>query len=363
MPSRILNRQRQLAEQGRLRLGTFDIAANGKGRPRASHHWIITSHWEEYVRKAAELWGGEPEFYKPQGHGVEQWRVITTSAAIDAILPPFEPLMQAYEQWSAGGCQRRCDGGTEQFSGAPCLCIAEFGDDWHLQPAGRVCATKSRLKVLLPDMPGMGSWRLETGSFYAADELAGMVDGIRIAVGQNVLVPVRLRIEPRTRTFQNQTKRYIVPVLELRGITAGELLSGSYRGLGSLESSERKALPGASDSEPAPDYVAAAHEAGDLEAVRQIWHLAEKAGHLSEDLKTELTRIGQSFTVVEPETDEDPDAVWNEILVYVGSHIGWETQQLLDDFPKRSGGIMASDASGADMRKYLNALKTEGVGK
>lgn len=365
MPSRILNRQRQLAEQGRLRLGTFEAAGNGKMRPKASHHWVITSHWEEYVVKAAELWGGTAEPYKPQGHGAPGWRVITEARSIAALLPPFEPLQQAYELWTAGGCQRRCDGATEQFTGAPCMCIAQYGDEWHTQPAGKVCATKSRLKVLLPDMPGMGSWRLETGSFYAADELAGIVDGIRLAVG-NVLVPVTLRIEQRTRIANNQTKQYIVPVLDLRDVSAGALLSGNYRGLASLEQAreERQALP-AAPAEAPPDYVAAALEAGDLEAVRQIWHLADQAGHLTEELKARLTEIGQTFNTPAEDDgpEEDPDAVWNEIVAYVGANIGWETQQLLDDFPQRMGGVMASEATGKEMRKYLNQLKSEGMGK
>lgn len=361
MPSRILNRQRQLAEQGRLRLGTFEVGANGRGRPKASHHFVITSYWEEYVVKAAELWGGTPEPYKPQGHGAPGWRVITEARSIDAILPPFEPLQQAYELWTAAGCQRRCDGETVrgQDYSSPCICLAQFGEQWHTQPAGKVCATKSRLKVLLPDMPGMGSWRLETNSFYAADELAGIVDGIRIAIGPTTTVPVRLRIEQRYRIADGQTKQFIVPVLDLRDITAGELLSGHYRGMGSLESTERKALTDASEPQTV-DYVAAALEAGTAEAVREIWKMAKADGNLTAELSQRLYDIGQTFNT--PEVEEDPDKVWQEVVA-AGGALGWDTQQILDDFPKRSGGVMASDASGADMRRYLTALKTEGAGK
>lgn len=365
MPSRILNRQKQLAEQGRLRMGWTETSKNGKLRPVKSTTWVVTSHSKENVDRAAELWGGEVERWQPLGHGAQQWRAITNTDTIDAVLPPGEPLIQAYELWSAGGAVRRCDGATEQFSGSPCLCMAQWGEKWYDRPKGSVCDTKSRLKVILPDMPGLGSWRLETGSFYAADELAGIVDGLRIALGDQVLLPIRLRIEPRTRIAGNQTRQFIVPVLELRGLTAGELLAGNYQGIASVEGArEPKALTATSEAEPAevPDYVAAAHEAGDLEAIRQIWHLADTAGHLTEELKTELTRIGQSFTVVEPEVEEDPDVVWQEILAYVGS-LGWENQHLLEDFPKRTGGVMASDASGATMRQYLTALKSEGMGK
>ena len=50
MMSRILNRQRQLAEQGRLRLGLTTPASNGKSRPKASTTVspanTVSIHWQ-----------------------------------------------------------------------------------------------------------------------------------------------------------------------------------------------------------------------------------------------------------------------------------------------------------------------------
>src|SRR4051812_41578546 len=110
--SRLINRQRQLAEQGRLRLGyTVPIPDKpGKSRPVRSETWILTSHSREHIDHAAQMWGGDVEEWQPMGNGSKQWRVITHAKAIDAILPPGDPLTQAYETWSKGGCQRRCDG-------------------------------------------------------------------------------------------------------------------------------------------------------------------------------------------------------------------------------------------------------------
>lgn len=240
--SRILNRQRQLAEQGRLRLGYTVPAKTRDGRdttrPVRSETWIVTSHSREHVEHAATLWGGQVEEWEPMGNGAKQWRVITQANAIPAILPPGDPLTQAYEQWNRGGCVRRCDGVTEELSGSPCICLAQHGEGWYELSAREVCGSKSRLKVLLPDMPGLGSWRMETGSFYATDEIAGMVDTIRGAAGDSVLVPVTLRIEPRTRVAGGETKQFVVPVLELRGVTAGALLSGQAVETGALRSAD-----------------------------------------------------------------------------------------------------------------------------
>jgi len=365
--SRILNRQRQLAEQGRLRLGytTEATTKNGKtiNRPVASATWIITSHSQDHVEAAAALWGGQVEHWQPMGNGAQQWRVITTAHTIDAILPPGEPLMQAYELWSKGGCQRRCDGVTEQFTGAPCICMAQFGDQWHEQAKGTVCDTKSRLKVILPDMPGMGAWRVETGSYYAADEMAGMVDVIRGAMANMMgsavhayplLVPVRLRIEPRTRIAGGQTKQFVVPVLELRGVTAGELLGGTFAGIASVESAKQQRAIGAGNG--IPDYVALAKEAGDLPAVREIWNLAQKAGHLTEQLKRELTIVGQSFNPSESQVSDDPETLWQQIITLAGE-LGKTLDQVEYEFPTVTGGVTAENAGAAEMAKYLEHLR------
>ncbi len=341
--SRILNRQRQLAEQGRLRLGYTLQSKAGKTYPKASHTWVVTSHSREHVERAAELWGGQVEEWQPQGNGAKQWRVITETAAIDAILPPGDPLSQAYEMWNRGGCVRRCDGVTEQLSGSPCQCLAQFGEDWFEQKQGTVCDSKSRLKVLLPDMPGLGSWRVETGSFYATDEIAGMVDVIRGAVGENVMVPVRLRIEPRTRVA-GETKQFVVPVLELRDVTAGALLAGQYSGLASLEPGH--AQQPAIEAAPSLNYVELAGMAESLDEVRNLWRHADAAGSLTEDLKSLLLEAGQRFNPAPPAGDDvgvDAAAAWQDLLAAAGE-ARLSTSRLKTVFVEWSHGVELEDA-------------------
>lgn len=356
--SRILNRQRQLAEQGRIRLGITTTTSSGKTRPVASKTFVLTSHSREHIEAAASLWGGTVEQWQPQGNGAQQWRVITKASEIDAILPPGDPLTQAYETWSRGGCQRRCDGVTEQFSGSPCLCRAQYGDDWHEQPQGRVCDSKSRLKVLLPDMPGLGSWRLETGSFYATDEIAGMVDFIRGAVGDTVMVPVRLRIEPRTRVAGGETKQFVVPVLDLRGVTAREIVSGSYTSIRQIEGGSASAAP-ALEAGPRPDYIAEIEDSQSAEVLRDIWRRAEKAGHLDDALKAAITKHADNFRpkpVEAVEAEIDADAVWQQILTEAGRR-GVELPDLTERFVTWSKGVEVAGADGATLAAFLDDLK------
>jgi len=363
--SRLLDRQRQLAEAGRLRLGLTVAAANGRTRPMRSEVWIFSSHSEELVKAAAALWGGAPEKWQPLGNGAEQYRVITKTTTIDAILPPGDPLTQTYEMWSKGGATRRCNGATEQFSGSPCLCIAQFGDQWYDQPKGKVCDTKSRLKVLIPDLPGLGSYRLETGSFYAADEIAGMVDFIRSAVGDQTLIPVRLRIEPRTRVAGGETKQFVVPVVELRGVTTGELLAGSGQRLMQVGASpDQTAIGAAPAAAAAPDYLAELAKAVSVDDCTLIWRTAGEAEHLTDELKAAITAKANTFegarhdieAAQQYEPGADADALWTQIVAHAG-------RQGMDDAALRAElhnvcGVFAEDATGEQLAVFLHALKT-----
>jgi hypothetical protein len=367
--SRILNRQRQLAEAGRLRLGLTSEYTRKDGKkgtkPVRSETWILTSHSEEIVRAAATSWGGTPERWQPLGNGAQQWRVITQAAAIDAFLPPGDPLTQAYETWSRGGAQRRCDGVTEQFSGSPCLCAAQFGDKWYERPKGEVCDTKTRLKVLLADMPGLGSYRVETGSYYAADEIAGMVDFIRGQV--DGLVPVRLRIEPRTRVAGGETKQFVVPVVELRGVTTAQILGGTDL----MASVGGRAA--AQQIEAAPTTMidlraeSAACTTKDqlrvlLERVREVGPSA--VGMAWDDavaILTERARIIDAVTDPDDTDDEvDPDLAWEDVLK-AGGQKGWTLKQIEATYADRHNGVHPSDASGAALAAFAAWIRSDGA--
>jgi hypothetical protein len=326
MGSRLLNIQRRAAEHGRLRTGYTD----GK-RPMRSPNWVVTSHSEEHVRAAATLWGGEPEQWSPLNSTITQWRVITTSSSIEALITPGDPLNQYNEMWSAGGCQRRCDGATELLTRQPCVCASQFGEDWHTQPKGRVCSTTSRLNVMLPDLSGMGMWRAETHSFYAASEWGGMVDMVLAGTDGRGFVPVTLRIEPRQVVRAGQTKKFPVVVVELRGVTPRQALAGPMNAATALDpaGTARAAIEA-----PRPDYLARAEGALTSDDVRDIWMEAQDAGHVhfkgTDPLSQQLMAIAarkdeealpKAGTSV-PEPDED-GAYPAEVVEDEGRSSGW----------------------------------------
>lgn len=382
MPGRILTLQRQARELGRLRAGTFEKPENGRGRPTRSKHWILTSHQREYLNAAAEEWGGEVHEWTPQGSTTSAWRLITESEAVDAILPPGDPLSQHYEMWSRGGCQRRCDGEVEQLQNKACLCLAQFGEEFHLQPPEQACRPHTRLSVILPNIPDLGVWRMESKGFYAANEIAASIDLIRQATGGTVMVPVRLRIEPRKRVAQGKTKQYPVIVVEIRGATAGQILSGKAPLAAVGGSPQMPALEAAATNPNreqvgaqvlvAMEILRAAPLCKSVAQVQQLWRDAVRDNVLTEEVKAALTVRAEELGAparpvsappapatpdvppVEGEVEPDKDDTW--ALIVSRADASWTTPDLLDRVQAFLGKPL-DDANGFELRRFLDALK------
>lgn len=402
MAGRILTLQRQARELGRLRAGTFEKPTSGRGRPSRSKTWILTTHQRAYLDTAAELWGGQVEPWTPQGSKDSAWRLITEASAIDAILPPGDPLSQSYEMWSRGGCQRRCDGETEQLSGKPCLCRKEFGDEFHLQPPDQACRPHTRLSVILPDLPDLGVWRLESKGFYAANEIPAAVDLIHHATGGKLAVPVRLRIEPRKRVAAGQTKNFPVLVVEIRGATAGQILAGQPATVALAGGGQQAAVDGGPQRQAIGAAPAASEPQGEhltpdkvvklaalvknVPQLQALWKDAARDGALTDDVKTVLEKRADELKpqpaqqvkptsappatdgseqppaetaagveVAEGEVEPDTDVLWPQILTAAGKQ-KWNSdaleERIYTRFKKPSDEI-----NGRDMQMFLDEVK------
>jgi hypothetical protein len=203
----LLDIQRGLREVGRIRCGDQVVAKNGKSAPRKLDRFRFTADDNNLLAQVANLYGGEVTKWEGAPVG-DQWQVYTTAERIPvAIAPGLEVLSQWHELWSGGGCQRRCDGQTEQLSRAPCICLKE---------GERQCKPTTRLSVILPEVPGLGVWRLESHGYYAARELGGqlaLVDRV-VQTGGVVIASLRLTFREDRRPGQ-PIKRYSVPALDV----------------------------------------------------------------------------------------------------------------------------------------------------
>ena len=224
----IIDIQRQMVELGRIRTGDQveyqDDSGQTKRRPRKLETFRLTSGRQDLITEAARLYGGTPQ---PWG---EQWELVVTAASIPVMLPPGQALSQWYEMWSGGGCQRRCDGARQVLVDEPCACPADKAERGLLAAKGQACKPTTRVNLILPELPGLGLWRLESHGYYAAVELAGAAEYLSMATSVGHRIPAHLRLIQRSvkrpgKDGKPQTRNFAVPSIDI-DVRPMDLLSG-----------------------------------------------------------------------------------------------------------------------------------------
>jgi hypothetical protein len=226
---RLVNAQRQLRERGRIRIGysTPSKKREGVKVPHRLDTFRFTAPDEQTVREVAALYGGEPEPW-PDG-GRDRFQVVTGADSVNVILPAGMAMSQAYEQYAKGFAVVRCDGeqcwtpGGSKLDVQPCVC----------DPDNRDCQLTTMVSVILPDLGGLGTFRLVTHSWYGAMELGAAVDLIESAMAVGMRVPARLFLTHReVRRLINgkpEVRKFPVPALDLH-MSVAALGSGGSGG-------------------------------------------------------------------------------------------------------------------------------------
>ena len=239
----VLDLQRQGQQIGRLRIGQQVATKNGKMRPAKLDAFRFTTASRHTANAIAAEYGGEVHPW--EGH-TGQWEVITGRSEIGVTIPPRDAIIsQWYEMWNKGGALRRCDSQTDQISGGPCQCphaapgagpeeidrVARERSDLAHQNPPEACKLVTRISVMIPDLPGLGVFRLDTGSYYAGVEIGDAAALLQHARDHKVFLPAMLRIEQRQRVAGGETKNYPVPVLDVIP-TFREIASGAIEQAG-----------------------------------------------------------------------------------------------------------------------------------
>lgn len=209
--------QQRMTEVGRIRTGFY----NGR-YPEKLDRFRFTSPDEALIRAVAAQFGGEPSQYNPQRTERTDWQVFSDSSNINVYVPQqrIDPWLEA---WRPGTCIRRCDGVTEQIKQEPCACAA------GLVGAKDICKPTVRVQLMLAEVPGMGTWRLESHGEYAAGELSTLAPFIaKIPMP----IPARLRLREETRRPWNaekqkfETTTFYVPFLDISVATPQQVVLG-----------------------------------------------------------------------------------------------------------------------------------------
>lgn len=339
----ILDLQQRQRELGRIRIGH---KVGAKGRPEKLDRFRFTSPSKALIESVAQAYGGAVQQWN--GNGTEQWEVITEAKRLPILVPP-QPVTQWYELWSGGGCQRRCDGITEQLTDAPCLCSPE--------PSERECKPTTRLNVVLRDVHGVGVWRLESHGYYSAVELPQTAAFLASATGQGVYLPAHLALEERVvKRPGQQPNRFVVPTIEV-DVTPAELMSGNGGAVAIGNGNAEIAAPSPAAIEAAPsrsegDWLQLVQGATTADELRELWRVAKAEGAPPVVLQAIQTKAGQ-MAPKEPAT-ADPDELWQRIVMRCPP--GWTLDDLEVDFTNFTSGTAPGAADPEQLQAYLDKL-------
>lgn len=322
----LLDIQRRGQQIGRIRIGQQVPSKNdpNKMRPARLDTFRFTTGSRVAADAIAELYGGTVKGWN------NEFEVITSRNAIGVTVPPRDQVVsQWYEMWSAGGCARRCDSQTEQISGKPCLC-PHADDPTDLDAVERAahervrlaamnppqaCKAITRISVMLPDLPGLGVFRLDTHSYYAAVEIGDAAALMQAARDKGVFLPATLRIDHRQRVANGQTKKFPVPVLEVmatfRQITSGQLEAGGLTAqLPPPPATQQRAL--AAGASPSPVKEPEGEWASVSAPDKAQWIADQAKTALSKQRINELVRMARAERVTE-DTVLTRDDVYEEL--------------------------------------------------
>lgn len=335
----IITLQRRSRELGRIRTGQVVKTSTGKTRPAKLDRFRLTSPSRALLDKVAALYGGTVAAWTPANGGPSQWEVVTESTRLPVLVPP-QPVSQYFEQWSGGGCVRRCDGERELLSDVPCLCSPD--------PAERDCKPTTRLNVVLRDVEGIGVWRLESHGYYAATELPEVAEFLARAAGY---ISAWLTLEERVIKRGGETRRFMVPALEV-DITPAQIMEGNG-GIAAVEAAPAvAALPAGA---PAPldmdSFLSAVAAVTTVEGLRALWKEAGASGVFNEDVEVVLKRRAEELANV---PTGDPDELWQRILRTVPET--WSTPMVEADF-ENVVGVDVGSATAEQLAKYLASLE------
>jgi hypothetical protein len=260
-----------LPRVGKIRLG---IKAQSRPRqdgttvlyPQAVDYFVVDE--DESGITSAVAAAGFHEVYPGQPRSL---RVMLPGQTADDVL---EGAWRLYGRGGDGGGRllRKCDGTTCDRRTAtggwevdvPCVCQAE-GIPEQVTKKGKLvvnsehCALRWTLNVLLPDVPGVGVWQIDTGSQITVGNLAASLRMLeQLNRGRGLWgTEAELRLVPQTVSPEGQAKTVYVLDLAILSMTPRQALEGTHVPLAPMLDvpDVRVALPPSSLDDARDEYI------------------------------------------------------------------------------------------------------------
>ena len=223
MPIHGLTTQRRLPRLGKIRTGTKVVHQNGREYPRAVDHFVCPP-------EVQEVYGPEPKaldvilpidseelvasaWYKAytgsrglvcKGDGLNANRLIDASKkeaepGTGVLTGPIAGRDAKETEWTLGIV---CPGRECEYYGS------------------KQCREVMSLQFLLPTVPGLGVWQLDTGSYHSIINIYSGLELIRGIFGTVAMIPLTLSLEPMEVAPGGQKKTVYVLHLRNKGTLA-----------------------------------------------------------------------------------------------------------------------------------------------
>ena len=356
----IITIQRRHAEQGRIRLGQKVATQSGKTRPDKLDRFRFTSANQGLIEQIAAKYGGEARPWDNDGKA--EFEVISDARQIPVIVVKGG-FSQWHEVWSKAGCLHRCDG-EKDAGGIYC-------DPNDPQHKAAIEKPTTRLSVMLEEIGGLGTWRMESKGWNAAAELPNMAE---LAMHVGDLVPATLYLAERTSVIEGprgpQKSRYVVPGLDLN-VTKAQLVQiagGIAGGASQIGGSNSLQIESGMPSDYEDEVTDQISDLTTVDELRVLWQQVNGSGRMTPRLAAALEQRATELSpkVLESgDTDEaapaessadagERDALQMQILTAAGKK-GMSGPDVLADIEQQFA-IPADEATVEQLREYLEGL-------
>jgi hypothetical protein len=122
------------------------------------------------------------------------------------------------------------------------------------------CKPIMNLQFLLPEVPGMGIWQVDTGSVNSIKQINSAIELVRALCGRIAMIPLLLTLEPREAVNPDNKKKQTVYCLNLRtngkmgelALAAGKSNADLLNGMPALPAADDERPDCAAEYEPDP---------------------------------------------------------------------------------------------------------------
>ena len=204
-----LSEARRLPRLGKIRLGIKKQTAKGVEYPSEVDYFILDPQTPNELEKNGII----DEFHSIYGDKPKQINMMFPTSNVDLLFPQF------YKRYGTGtSLQCRGDGNTakcadpkfaegleiiakDELTGAP---IVKCNGENCPYYAKRKCVISATLNILIPELPGVGVWQINTSSINSIININSGLDIINKLVGRVNMLPLKLERKPQETTHDGK---------------------------------------------------------------------------------------------------------------------------------------------------------------